>query len=483
MNYCDHAIALSELDRMNAIPGQDGVPLADSVSLDGFSVWHWYQDSIYESLRQGILYSPTPTHVSLRSSAIFIVLGGLLFLITIAAAISARLRGVRVMVFSVDRTTLNGKTDQRLAAVYDALARTQTPFVELWHSHHPKTSLGNLCKRRRLGAYLMAFDWCFWMGEGMWHRRMGKWSEESFAEFSDPLHAHRIAQNFYLRVPLSRGRVFLLEYFCVIAGIKFIVGIDDPRNYHEIACAAKRRQIPFVVVQHGHFTKYHIGWLERYPFALPRCIPDTLVVWSNYWKNELHRLHSVFSPERIVVGGAKQTTVVPGRSSMADGLIHLVVPFETGAPHSEVAPYLHALSMRDNVRIYFKLRPDESVEAQLAAYSLLPLPKNVEAVSFLPEGVRIDAVVGVYSTYLYDLIAAGIPAGVLETGCDFGSGLTDNGLAVPIRFPSLEEDIRLLAATTSEEVRRRQMQLCEPLDATLSTAIAGILLEHREQKN
>jgi len=57
--------------------------------------------------------------------------------------------------------------------------------------------------------------------------------------------------------------------------------------------------------------------------------------------------------------------------------------------------------------------------------------------SNLKDGIqKIDAVIGTYSTLLYDVIAFGKPVLIAQTSLDYGEGMVRNDLAVLVREPN-----------------------------------------------
>ncbi len=110
----------------------------------------------------------------------------------------------------------------------------------------------------------------------------------------------------------------------------------------------------------------------------------------------------------------------------------MLIPYETDAPKLEVRQYIDNFIAQGKT-VYFKLRKDIPKEIQLNQYgfTIENIPSNCIAIVDESEVLhKIDAVAGVYSTYLYDMLYLGVPVLILDTSMDYGLGMIAGGLAV-----------------------------------------------------
>ncbi len=83
--------------------------------------------------------------------------------------------------------------------------------------------------------------------------------------------------------------------------------IDDTRYTAELSQALSQTKTVSYMFQHGHYTKYHVGFLSG-SFAPSEIVaPTYIVVWNTYFKNELIRLKSYFKEDQILIGGEKKS--------------------------------------------------------------------------------------------------------------------------------------------------------------------------------
>ena len=219
----------------------------------------------------------------------------------------------------------------------------------------------------------------------------------------------------------------LLRVILQFSNVRAIVGIDDVRHYHELMEAARQCNIPTVAIQHGHFTKYHLGWLGHNVYKDMRYQrADTLFVWNDYWKQELSRLHSVYPDNAVIVAGFQQSTQTSAFASKEEG-VTILIPHETESPKEEVAAYIRALHACTGVSLILKVRPDVPEKEQLETYPS-DIRSMVRVVCHIHDVPKPDAVIGVYSTFLYDMATLGVPVLMMDTSMDYGEGMVINDM-------------------------------------------------------
>lgn len=371
----------------------------------------------------------------------------------------------RVLIFSVDKVSDQvTRSDFRLRAVYDVLSKNHVSYTECFHTLLGKSMLKNILSRKRLALYLEGFDWMYFLARPLIEKKHELHIEGlSGTEDEVAFMSHTISK--YVRIrDLMAFRRRMLVWFLRAAGVKAVVGIDDVRHYHEVLAAARACSIPSLMVQHGHFTKYHVGWLgyQHAPDSMSYVAPDALLVWSNYWKQELLRLGSVFPSERIIEAGYPNTTVramfSPGREEEA---LIILVPHETESPKREVSEYIRRLAHLHGAVVYLKIRPDLTKEEQLATYDD-EVQQLVRVVTSFSEMPVPSVACGVYTTLLYDMVREYIPTLVMQTNMDYGEGIVANGLADTLSLHTLEEDIRAAHALSNTERALRAERLGSP---------------------
>jgi hypothetical protein len=206
-----------------------------------------------------------------------------------------------------------------------------------------------------------------------------------------------------------------------------------------------------------------------------------LFVWSRYWKEELLSLGTYFPEESIVVGGAKApaaaVATAPGRAPGRG--VTVLIPFETDAPHREVADYVREMVRCPAVSVILKLRPDVPPEEQLRQYGF-DRSWGVATVTDNSQALRItDLVAGTYSTFLYDMVLEGKPVCLFKTSLDYGESMVVNGLASRLDrdAPDLCGQIRAAVDTPTESLEARRQRLQGPSAARLPDTVRALASE------
>lgn len=404
----------------------------------------------------------------LRGAVIFAatsVLGLVAFFISI-------LHHPRVLVFSVDKVSdKETHSDFRIRGIYKALFKNSISYVECFHTLLGRSVVANAFRRRRFSFYLEGFDWLYFLARPFFERSR-KLKIEGLSGTDDEVAfmTHTISKYVKTR-GLLLFRKKLLTWFLGFAGIKAVVGIDDVRHYHELVSAAQGLKIPTVMVQHGHFTKYHTGWLgyQNTPRKVSYLSPDMLLVWSEYWKNELIRLGSIFKPEQLKVSGYQNVSAENSfsKTRLEKGRV-ILIPHETESPKAEVSEYVRRLARLKDTVVHLKIRPDLTEAEQLATYDedVKTLVRVATTLSDIP---RPHVVCGVYSTFLYDMVLARVPVLVMETSMDYGEGMVKNGIADTLSLNALEEGVRRAEGLAEHErvVRMERIASSKSFEATL----------------
>jgi len=444
----DYKYSLSLLRKINNLRYK-GVLLPNMFFYKGYNMWHFFQQRIFEDIK---IFSATKGFEKKAKRYFPTIVKDFcvnLFLIGISSASFLLLvfRRERVLVFSIDRVNSKYKGDFRIEPLYEHLVRNRIPFIEIFHTILGRNVFINFIKRKRSSFYLEALDalCSFFIIMRLIKRADSAWVDDiDFSNFTleEGEFVKNVVKRYIYQTDISAFKIKILTHLLSIIKIKALFTIDDARYYHEIILACKLNAIKTYAFQHGHFTKYHVGWLKDPSFIGGVLAPDLLVVWSSYWKDELARLHSVFPKHQIIIGGtrrmfmkAKSTSINRKRQD-----ITVLIPYETSCPKTEVSAYITKMLACPEVRVIFKLRPDMPKEQQLSEYNINEgfhsnFSVVTDAVHAMP---NVDIVAGVYSTFLYDALAYTKRILILKTISDYGEGLTLNKLADQL---SIQDDV------------------------------------------
>jgi hypothetical protein len=435
----DYARALTLLRRINALQ-IDGRSIQSFFLYEGYNFWQAFQMAMFLQIRRlskdpGRL--PKEVTTPPAPGVGFFVQGTLALLCTIVALLWTRLRSSRILVYSIDTTPKGShRSDFRLKELYEALEKEGTHYTEIFHSPLSVFRLlKHLLIRKRIAMYLPALDLlCTLVALTARNKRSRLIEKIDLSNFSvderDIVRfvLHRASDNMS-HVPI---RVALLRRIIRLGRFKAIFAIDDARAYFELLCAAKLEHVPTCIVQHGHYTKYHVGFFafaERIQGNI--IIPEILVVWNDYWKSELKRLGTYIPDASIVVGGNKHIPQlsVDKRKLVREEAVTVLIPYETDAPKDEVKRFLQRLQTCPDIEMLFKPRPDISIAVQWEEYGIKKSPK-VRILTPEESWVPISAVViGTYTSMLYDAVAYHIPVGIIRCSLDYADDMVKNGLA------------------------------------------------------
>lgn len=175
--------------------------------------------------------------------------------------------------------------------------------------------------------------------------------------------------------------------------------------------ACRQNQIPVVEIQHGMFSRYHLGY--DYSALTPRIyFPDYFWLWGRYWRYAANMPEMcqykevgwpIFEDHRLSTQQSKE----PGCLFISQGAIGTKIAKEA----------LHLRRERPEINIYFKLHPSEYQTWQ-REYPELP-KAGIQVLTAKDGGIydwlaKIRYVVGGYSTVLAEAIGMGCRVGVLN---------------------------------------------------------------------
>lgn len=352
-----------------------------------------------------------------------------------------RLSRARVLVYGIDLADSPYIADGRMAGIYLFLKDAKIAYGEIFHTIFGKTFFMNIVRRRRSAFYLDI-----------------AYGSHPAPEYSgmpyDAVTVDRLRAAAYLPKSIAFIRRALR-----LTGARAIFAIDDTRYYYPLMIAAKECGIPFYAFQHGRFSRYMPGWAHYGidPAACP--FPEAIFVWSDYWRSTLLGVSPTAQmySSRVRVGGSPDGAGAPAplTEPSDDGIFYFLIPQEDAAPEAEIAAYIRALLAGSDIRITYKLRRGRPAPSFIADFSNNHSFKACFDIT-QDEWVRTDAVLGSYSTFLYEAIALGRPVGILDCASAQASDLIHNKYAAIVRIGSALSDAYDVAATPWNEVCRRQ---------------------------
>jgi hypothetical protein len=414
----DYVKALELFHRINSIK-IDGKPIGESFIYKGNDMWASYHMSIFADIKRWTVAPEAYKKDKKNRTSI------LRFLLLVESIIALILRRPDVLVYTIDKISSKvASNDVRMDSVYEVLVQKRINYLEIVHAVSGPVTLGNFLTRRRFVVYLEAFM----SGSSTFDLTvdLDHFNEKEFVLHLIKKYRHR----FFVARKIEK-------IFSYIAP-KAVWGIDDVRHTGELLVAAKEQGIPSYLFQHGHFTKYHVGWLAHNSSTRHTPRADYIVVWNQYWKNELLRLGTYYPESSIIVGGEKVKKEINIETS---DVLSVLIPYETDAPKEEVKKFIQKF-LENGIKVFLKLRNDISHAKQIEEYG-----GEIEGVTDI---VPVTAIVGVYSTLLYDVLGV-IPVGILQTSMDYGFGMVENKLAGLVTLETCKQDILNLKIVRLEE--------------------------------
>jgi len=458
----DFAYALDFLKKVNKLT-LTGKEVKNSFFFNEYNLWQAYQQMLFEDIKH---FSYTKRYAGATRSMSTIFKDTVLKTFIVFSSACAVLKGMifpsMYGVYTVDVLSYNKSADARLSEVYQVLEKNKKSFFEIIHTTIGRRFLANFFIRKRISFYhesvfiLAALLALFKKEEAL---QVG--GLDHFETNDERRFALQLLVTYKRRALLSNYALPCLCFIFKRVGLKKIFLIDDGRYYLEVLLAAKMESIQSVAIQHGHYTKYHVGWLALGGGEGKMIAPDTLLVWSLYWKKELLRLGTFIKKENICLGGFKEgfdTENVKDEGSEAP--LRLLIPYETSAPKKNISEIIKRVLESKYGVVIFKIRKDMSKVGQLVQYGLEEYKGGNLIVTEDTNEALKDATVliGVYSTFLYEGVTRKIPVGVLLDDSDYGEGMVYNRLAsrVTIKKDILSQLNELLTAPHSVLSERQE---------------------------
>jgi len=458
---------LDFLKRFNAL-NYRGESLSHQKIFDRYNVWVFFQSRIFfNDLREfgggKVVLEGKPPAFKIRIQDF--VLSSFGILESLVAVVSTLVFKRKFMVYGVDRD--NSKVfanDARMDPVYQYLRSSSKPFIEFMHTTFDLDLLKRFVRRKRFVFYIRAIDPLFYLlaSLGLVRREPLRIEEMDLSAFDEreKVFVLNLLRKYLSKIGLIVFKVKVLRAVLPWIGAETLLAIDNTRDYWEMILACRMNGIKVYAFQHGHFTKYHVGWLNDGTFDGEIAHPDKLFVWSDFWKQELLRLGTYFPEDSIEVGGLK-SAVNEGTERSKREDIGVLMPYEVDANKKEVKEYIDRMLSCGNMKIFFKLRTDIDSARQLDEYGLgEDYHPSLKVITDASKHIHeVDIIAGTYSTFLYDMVAFERPIVLLETSSDFGEGLVLNGLADPVHLGNICEKIKEIASTSKGVLIGRKEKL------------------------
>jgi hypothetical protein len=463
----DFKSKLDFLKRFNALL-YHGKPLSHQKIFEKYNVWVFFQSRIFFNdlrdlgLERSLMKDHKPSIMVKIQNFVLALFGVLESMLAIGMGTIFK---KKFFVYGVDRD--NSKVfnnDARMDPVYQYIKVSGEPFIEFFHTTFDFAFLKRFFLRKRFAFYIRAIDSIFHFLNLFGLVTRTKFDPDEvvltpLGEKEQPF-AKSLLLKYFEAIDKTVFKVRVLKTILPWMGAKTLLAIDNTRDYWELILACRMNGIKTYAFQHGHFTKYHMGWLDDGSFEGEIVHPDKLFVWSDYWKNELLRLGTYFPPNSIEVGGLKSVVPVSTQSSERD-YIGVLVPYEVDSNKPEVKKYIDKLLSCNNIKIFFKLRTDLDINRQMSEYCIgedysPDLEFITDTSKYLPQ---IDVVAGTYSTFLYDMVAFERPIALLQTASDFGEGLVVNELADLVTIEDACDKIKDISRTSKDALIKRKEKL------------------------
>lgn len=469
-----------ELLRMINHMKTPGGALFRAITIQGVAVWTFFQVGILDDLgrmaTEGGVSSAQDRAVPFFKRVIRVMRVSISIVSSILFLVRWSLRRPTALILASDQAKQEGPVNARLVQVYRWLDAHHASFADVVHTTYDRSFVPNLMQRPKGALYLDALRLVarFVVRVGFGGKVSRYMASLDFSDFPQEQRAEiRAIVHKYYRLSLESAVVTrMLSVLLRIIRPKVFLTIDDVRNHNELLVASRMAGIPSVVFQHanfGYFTGTDSLPPEMYAFG------DRFVVWNRYWADQLPLMSAQFAlhRDRILIGGRANAALPPAHK------IHpprnqkpqrILVPCEASVPPAIARRCMDAIRMCPDVIVLFSLRAGGDVSEQLDRYGLFADHPGVEVGSSF-DLANIDAGIGMYSTFLDDLVAMGLPVGVMHVGYESFEDLSACGLAASLTPENIRDELPALTGLSVEERERRRGVLIDGwghLDTVLS---------------
>jgi len=456
--------ALNLLNRINSIKTLDGVSIYDLKKIDQYSVWSFGQQSIFwnrlrffaklkpvldfanfDPKEKVEITSDFKEYISILQSVGFIKKNNLNLkrvliskllkfgarVISELSFIKIRFLGIKLLIYTPDKYSRVADGDFRFQKIYEFVKKRKVPYCEVFHTNLGRELVANLLKRRRLSIYLESLVPSRVCGEG----EIDEFDFKDFDEFEKDI-TQSIIEDFYKWSQLSIDLEKVLRKRFAKLSIEKLFSMDDTRYTNELLVSLKSIGVKTYGFQHGHFTKYLVGWINP---SIPKELSVTfekLFVWNDYWKKVLLEYSNQYNESNVFVGGPLREPAnfsLPARQAVSSiAQLKILLPAEPWSPKKEVGAFIEDLQNR-GVIFYQSVRQDTKEDLRFLYGVSRPLDIKL-CTKIDPSLVQeIDAVAGTYSTFLNDMSYYGKPILIFETSFNHGHRLVEDGVALLVK--------------------------------------------------
>lgn len=371
---------------------------------------------------------------------------------------------VKVICYSPDKLKTGTQMDPRLFRIYEILNKRGIMYGEIIHTLFGREFVQNFFTRKRSVFYLevVVFIYRFipyQKKQSDFLDLIKTISLNGFNENEKPFVSF-LLRKYAIECFMSE---FLVKFFHGLfkkTSLSTFFSIDDFRYYHELILACRLSGIKTYVFQHSNFD--YLLNLDTLPPSF-YVFPDSFFLWNEYWLYRIAEISPLFNfyKDKIYIGGrsgglSRIKYPVP---TDKDEYLTILLPYEMNLKKNEVYKYVEEMLRCTSVRIIFKVRPDISIERQIAEYNFANFVKNGKLAvktSLDERDMRtIDLAVGVYTTLLDEMVEQEKPVAILQTSYVAFNDLAKGGMAriVDRSIPDLCGQLLLAANRNPMELK------------------------------
>ena len=234
--------------------------------------------------------------------------------------------------------------------------------------------------------------------------------------------------------------------------ISKIFGYDQIEEILPLVIAAKSESIKVVTYQHGVITRFHSGWnAPGIPEKYCNLKADKIIVWGEFWKNNLLHNSNKYLIKDIYVGRhLNKNMIMPLENNSLKlnkrkKIVNLLYPFEFMANQINVEKYFYKF-INGQAKITVKVRNpsiNDPAGGNLKRDSLSYSEDIRNKLNFVydlseDEIKNYDAVICTQSTYALEMMKLNIPIWYLDTDLNFIDFITENKIAHKVRLNEAE---------------------------------------------